>query len=476
MDLQLPDFSKARVLVVGDLMLDRYWFGSANRISPEAPVPVMKVNEVSDRPGGAGNVALNLASLGVQTTLVGLVGEDKNAEALDCFLRESGITCFLQQVPDMPTITKLRVISQHQQLIRLDFEKPFCDHHEDALLPIVEEQLKEVDVLILSDYGKGTLNNPQAFIKLAKKAKVPVFIDPKKLDFSVYKGATILTPNLKEFETVVGPCVDEQEMEKKALKLIKQCHLEYLLVTRGENGMSLFQEGAGAIHIPTRAQEVFDVTGAGDTVIATLAAVFAVDQEMPYAMKLANDAAGITVGKLGAATVTIHELRRVVHNLHRGGVFNEEQLMLAVADAKAHGEKVVMTNGCFDILHAGHVHYLEQAKTLGERLIIAVNDDDSVRRLKGKDRPINSVLQRMQVLAGLSSVDWVVPFSEDTPERLICQVLPDVLVKGGDWRPEQIAGSQCVLQNGGEVHSLDFVEGHSTTSVIDKISKKKIED
>lgn len=467
--LNIPNFSKAHVLVVGDLMLDRYWFGSASRISPEAPVPVMRVDKADDRAGGAGNVALNLVALGAQTSFVSLVGEDKNAEWLDNFLREVNIASYLHPVPDVPTITKLRVISQHQQLVRLDFEEKFDEDASKALLPVIEEQLASADVLVLSDYGKGTLRDPQAFIRLAKKAKVPVFVDPKSLDFSVYKGATLLTPNLKEFVAVVGPCETEEEMAAKAFKLIRQFNLEYLLVTRGEQGMSLYYGSKEVVHLPTEAQEVFDVTGAGDTVIATLAAAYAAGADLVDAVKLSNCAAGITVGKLGAAAIQPHELRRAIHQLHLGGVLSEDELFLAIQDAKAHGEKIVMTNGCFDILHAGHVHYLNQARSLGDRLIVAVNDDASVRRLKGESRPINPIEDRMEVLAGLASVDWVVKFSEDTPERVICRLLPDVLVKGGDWKPAQIAGSQCVLENGGEVQSLDFVDGKSTTHVINKV-------
>lgn len=472
MDTQIPNFTKARVLVIGDIMLDRYWYGDAKRISPEAPVPVMRVTNIEERPGGAGNVALNLASLGAQVTLIGITGNDREADILENFLKAKNIYCHLERASDRPTITKLRVISQHQQLIRLDFEETFQNDHVTHILPIVEKALREVDAVILSDYGKGTLKDSQTFIKLAKKAKVPVYIDPKNLDFSVYQDATILTPNFKEFVAAVGPCADENEITEKAQKLIKKFDLQALLVTRGEHGMSLFQAGKEPLHIPTHAQEVFDVTGAGDTVIATLVASLSVGCDLPRAVKLANIAAGISVSKLGAATVSVPELRRKLNCYHQGGILTEDALAIAVEDAKAFGEKVVMTNGCFDILHAGHVHYLEQAKSLGDRLIVAVNDDASVKKIKGNGRPINPLAHRMEVIAALASVDWVVSFSEDTPERLVCRLLPDVLVKGGDWKPEQIAGSKCVLENGGEVHSLDFVEGHSTTSMISKISEK----
>jgi len=463
------DFSKARILVVGDIMLDRYWHGHASRISPEAPVPVMKVNRIEERPGGAGNVALNVAALGAETILLGITGDDEASYLLEEYFHKTKINCKLQRIENFPTITKLRAVSHHQQLIRLDFEESLDHQYTESLLTEYKRFLPNVDAVILSDYGKGTLHHSSLFISLAKEHNVPVFIDPKSLDFSVYQGATVITPNLKEFEAVVGPCHDEDEMTARAQKLLKTHDFAALLVTRGEQGMSLFRQHETPVHIPVHAQEVFDVTGAGDTVIATLATAVAMGINLEEAIFLANAAASVSVSKLGASTVTIPELRRAVHNLHEGGILEEDDLLLAVQDAKAHGEKIVMTNGCFDILHAGHVHYLNEAKKLGDRLIIAVNDDDSVRRLKGPTRPVNTIAKRMAVLAGLSAVDWVVPFSEDTPERLICKVLPDVLVKGGDWKPEQIAGGQCVLDNGGDVKIIEFLEGHSTTSTIDRI-------
>jgi D-beta-D-heptose 7-phosphate kinase/D-beta-D-heptose 1-phosphate adenosyltransferase len=300
-----------------------------------------------------------------------------------------------------------------------------------------------------------------------------VFIDPKSNDFSIYDGATCITPNLKEFEAVVGPCETETDIIQKARGLLGQLHLEYLLVTRGKDGMSLFHNSDEETHIPTEAKEVFDVTGAGDTVIATLALAYASKADISTSVKLANAAAGVVVGKLGSATCSVPELQRAIQKTPAGGILNEEQLLIEIQHAKIAGEKVVFTNGCFDILHAGHVHYLNEAKKLGDRLIIAVNDDDSVKRLKGDSRPINSLEKRMIVLAGLNAVDWVVPFSEDTPERLICHLLPDVLVKGGDYKPEEIAGFNCVIKNGGEVKVLDFVEGCSTTAMIEKARTEK---
>lgn len=463
------DFTNTRVLVIGDVMLDRYWSGDTARISPEAPVPVVKINHVDDRPGGAANVALNIAALGGKTTLIGITGIDETYQKLSTILTAMGIDFDFVQSGQHPTVTKLRVMSQHQQLIRLDFEEKWKDHvFHQALLEKAGKHIQKAQAVILSDYGKGVLYDPQPFIRLAKKHKIPVFIDPKSNDFSVYDGATCITPNLKEFETVVGPCETEQDIVNKARELLKKHHLDYLLVTRGKDGMSLFHNTDEELHIPTEAKEVFDVSGAGDTAIATLALSVASKINIEDAVKLANAAAGVVVGKLGVATCSIPELQRAIQKTPPGGVLNEDQLFIEVQHAKKAKEKIVFTNGCFDILHAGHVYYLNEAKKLGDRLIVAVNDDHSVKRLKGESRPINALEQRMAVLAGLGAVDWVVPFSEETPARLICRLLPDVLVKGGDYKPKEIAGYDCVVKNGGEVKILDFVEGCSTTAIIEK--------
>jgi D-beta-D-heptose 7-phosphate kinase / D-beta-D-heptose 1-phosphate adenosyltransferase len=474
MQIHIPNLSAARVLIVGDVMLDRYWHGQTSRISPEAPVPVVRIEEREDRAGGAGNVALNVVALGGHATLLGLMGSDDEGRILTQRLIAAGVDCRLQAVPHHPTITKLRVISRHQQLIRLDFEGDFSDCHEPRLLEAFRAALATHDVVVMSDYGKGTLVNSRALIELARTAGKPVLVDPKSRDFAAYHGATIITPNYAEFEAVVGRCRDETQIEERGRNLMRERGLDALLVTRGEHGMTLLRGGNEALYLPTRAREVYDVTGAGDTVIAALATALAVGQDLPGATALANLAAGIVVGKLGTATVSAPEL---LGELRREGVairgtLGEDQLIAAVQQAREQGETIVMTNGCFDILHAGHVSYLEQARRLGDRLIVAVNDDASVTLLKGAGRPINTLERRMAVLAGLAAVDWVVPFSEDTPERLICRVLPDVLVKGGDYRPEQIAGHGCVTRAGGKVVVLGFEHGCSTTGLINSIREK----
>ena len=474
MKIHIPSFEQARVLVVGDVMLDRYWHGATSRISPEAPVPVVHVGESEERAGGAANVALNIAALGAQTRLLGVTGDDEAATSLETLLSAAGISCGFQKIANTPTVTKLRVISRHQQLIRLDFEDGFDAIDGNALLQGYRADLQHCDVVVLSDYGKGTLADIEALISLARAAGKPVLVDPKALDFSRYHGATLITPNMAEFELVAGHCASEQQLIEKGGQLLVQHELEALLITRGEHGMSLLRRGAPELHLPTQAREVFDVTGAGDTVISVLAAALAAGEDLPAATALANLAAGIVVGKLGTASVSVPELRRTAQlGLDAGfGEMNAEQLQIAVADARSHGERIVMTNGCFDILHAGHVAYLAEARRLGDRLIVAVNSDDSVKRLKGAGRPINSLERRMTVLAALESVDWVVPFSEDTPEQLICAIGPDLLVKGGDYQPEDIAGYECVQRQGGDVIVLGFEEGCSTSSIIDAIRRQ----
>ncbi|MDN3522890.1 bifunctional D-glycero-beta-D-manno-heptose-7-phosphate kinase/D-glycero-beta-D-manno-heptose 1-phosphate adenylyltransferase HldE [Halomonas ramblicola] len=471
MKLDLTALERSRLLVVGDVMLDRYWHGGTSRISPEAPVPVVRVEESEDRPGGAANVALNIASLGAQAALAGVVGDDANADRLVTRLEDAGVSTHFQRNPGLPTITKLRVMSRNQQLIRLDFEEGLGELDTSGLLARVESALPDCDLVILSDYGKGTLNRVPELIRLVRGAGKRVLVDPKGGDFRKYRGASVITPNLTEFEAVMGHCRDDVELATRGEALRVELELEALLITRSEKGMTLIREGHEPLHLPTRAREVFDVTGAGDTVIGVLGLALAAGHGFAEAMTLANLAAGLVVAKPGTATLSIAELYTALHGdkLAEFGVIKEAPLIEAVRAAQARGERVVMTNGCFDILHAGHVAYLEHAHQLGDRLIVAVNDDASIARLKGPKRPINPLMRRMQVLAGLGAVDWVVPFAEDTPQRLIEAVLPDVLVKGGDYRPEQIAGGEAVREAGGEVRVLGFEDGVSTTAMISTI-------
>lgn len=470
MKVNLPAFERAGVMVVGDVMLDRYWYGPTCRISPEAPVPVVKVNTVEERPGGAANVAMNIASLGANARLVGLTGIDDAARALSKTLAEVNVKCDFVSVPTHPTITKLRVLSRNQQLIRLDFEEGF-EGHPQPLHERINQALGSIGALVLSDYAKGALTSVQTMISWRARRACRCSSIRKERILNVTAAPTLLTPNLSEFEAVAGKCKSEDELVERGMKLIADYDLSALLVTRSEQGMTLLQPNKAPLHMPTQAQEVYDVTGAGDTVIGVLAATLAAGNTLEEACYFANAAAGVVVGKLGTSTVSPIELENAVRGRADTGfgVMTEEELRQAVASARKRGEKVVMTNGVFDILHAGHVSYLANARKLGDRLIVAVNSDASTKRLKGESRPVNPLEQRMIVLGALESVDWVVSFEEDTPQRLIAGILPDLLVKGGDYKPEEIAGSEEVWANGGEVMVLNFEDGCSTTNIIKKI-------
>ncbi|GAA0201300.1 bifunctional D-glycero-beta-D-manno-heptose-7-phosphate kinase/D-glycero-beta-D-manno-heptose 1-phosphate adenylyltransferase HldE [Kangiella japonica] len=450
-------------------MLDRYWYGDTGRISPEAPVPVVNVNNTEDRAGGAGNVALNIAILGCDVTLCGITGDDEAAQSLEEILQHQKVRCHFEKRTHQQTITKLRVMSRSQQLLRADFEKDFSLTNGLDITHI-SKLIEQHDVVVLSDYGKGTLADPQPIIQAALVAGKPVIVDPKGSDFTKYRQATLITPNQSEFEAIAGKPGSEESFLELAKKTRKSLNIDSLLVTRSEKGMALFSANQEPYLQPTQAREVYDVTGAGDTVVATLAGAMAAGATLQEAVQVANLAAGVVVGKLGTATVTTQELSYAMLQQQplEQGVLSELQLIELIRQAKASGDKIVMTNGCFDILHSGHVSYLKQAAKLGDRLIVAVNSDESVKRLKGRSRPINPSDQRMTVLAELASVDWVVEFTEDTPQRLIEALAPDVLVKGGDYKVEEIAGSESVLANGGDVIILDFIDGVSTTKIIDK--------
>lgn len=465
----LPDFKTARIIVMGDVMLDRYWSGQVARISPEAPVPVVKVARIEERLGGAANVALNIAKLGGQVTLIGAIGADLDGQQVQALLAAEGVRCHFVIDDKMQTICKLRVMAQHQQLLRVDFEETPLAVNSQALLEGLQAHVATHDIVVFSDYGKGTLANVAAYIALAKQAGLKTLVDPKGSNYQRYAKADMITPNLAEFYAVMGACQDEATLMQKGRDLLAHYDIDTLLLTRGEAGMSLID--AQSTHsLPAQAKEVFDVTGAGDTVIAVMALGLAVGLAARDAMMLANLAAGIVVGKVGTSSVCVLELSREMHT-HRDalfGVVSEAEFANCLLRAKARGEKVIMTNGCFDLLHIGHITYLQQAKKLGDRLCVAVNSDESVKLLKGNSRPINDLNARMAVLAALECVDWVVSFNEETPERLYASLLPDVLVKGGDYQPEDVVGGAAVIAHGGEVKILDFVAGHSTSQMIEK--------
>jgi len=466
-------FHDARVLVVGDVMLDRYWSGSTARISPEAPVQVVNIDKDDLRPGGAANVAVNVASLGAKVMLLGVVGKDEAAGLLAASMASFGVEGDFVESSSCPTITKLRVVSRNQQLMRLDFESSLrgVDAFDRGVLyDKFCSALQSADAVILSDYGKGTLVGVADMIKEARKQGKPVIVDPKGTNYSQYSGATLITPNMAEFEAVVGPCADESQIVKKGMDLRQQLTLDALLVTRSEHGMSLLRPDILPLHLPTEAREVYDVTGAGDTVIATVGTALASGKDLETACRLGNLAAGIVVGKFGTSAITSLELERVLYGA--GGLeqpfMSESELLARLDEAKASGKRIVFTNGCFDILHVGHTRYLEAARRLGDLLVVAVNTDSSVKRLKGASRPVNRCADRMHVLSALKSVDWVIEFDEDTPERIISKLMPDVLVKGGDYAVDEIVGYDVVTAAGGQVIALEFHDGYSSTSIIER--------
>jgi D-beta-D-heptose 7-phosphate kinase/D-beta-D-heptose 1-phosphate adenosyltransferase len=468
--MDLPRFDHARVLVFGDAMLDRYWHGATSRISPEAPIPVVDIAAIEDRLGGAANVALNIAALGGTASLVAAVGADEAASALRTKLEGAGITSQLVELNDRPTITKVRIVSQKQQLVRADFEI-VKGIEPDLFIAALEAMLPDADALVLSDYDKGVLDDPKQAIALANKLGKPILVDPKFKDYSAYAGATVVKPNRKEFQAAVGGWSTDQEMVQKAQTMMANLGVEAMLITRGDEGMTLV-ERENMTHLPAASREVYDVSGAGDTVIATLAASLASGQTLQDAVQLSNVAAGLAVAKHGTASVSGPEVRlEVSKNLNTRGIISREQLAQATQEAKESGEKVVFTNGCFDILHAGHVEYLAEAKQKGDKLIVAINDDEGVSRLKGEGRPINHLDRRLTMLAGLESVDWVVAFSEDTPENMLEAVKPDVLVKGGDYSVDEVVGADIVRAYGGEVAVLKLVDGLSTTALAEKIKR-----
>lgn len=468
----LPDLKGGNITVIGDVMLDRFWSGASRRVSPEAPVPVVSVGDQEDRAGGAGNVAVNLAKLGVSVSLVGLCGDDEHARALRSCVESAGVRWNVMPCAAQ-TIVKLRVLSRNQQLLRMDFEESLAPYATDLFVGFALQHVADARLVVFSDYAKGSLHAIEPLMRHCREAGIATLVDPKGTDFERYRGATLLTPNLTELEAVVGPCADESVVVEKAEALRAELDIQAILVTRSEAGMSLIESGKPARHYAASAKEVFDVTGAGDTVIAVIAGCLSAGMPLGDAARFANQAAGVVVGKLGTASVSPAELNAAMeHDFPSeglSGVMTEAELLNGIARARESGQRVVMTNGCFDLLHPGHIAYLEQAAALGDLLVVAVNDDDSVRRLKGDSRPINSVEDRMAVLAGLSAVSCVVPFSEDTPARLVDAVRPDVLVKGGDYQVEEIAGHDSVLANGGQVVTLDYLSGHSTSDIIGRM-------
>ena len=461
--MELNKLKGKKILVLGDVMLDTYHIGKVNRISPEAPVPVVRVTRSYSVLGGASNVARNLLGLGCVPMVIGGLGRDADGERMKQMFAELGIEarCCVTDC----------IIGNHQQIVRIDFEDEKYElpvEAEEELLSAARELVGQADVVVISDYGKGICNARICgeVIRMAKECGKRVIVDPKGVEWNKYHGATIITPNTKELSMVYGKDVANCDgaIHEAAKSVMERYDLSALLVTRSEKGMS-YVAGDKELDIPTEAREVYDVSGAGDTVVATLAAALAADMEVYDAIKLANKAAGIVVGKMGTSPVLFDDLQAelVAGNL-TGKILDREQVGDLMKLLRMQNRKVVFTNGCFDILHKGHVVYLEKAKRLGDVLVVGLNTDASVRRLKGESRPINPQEARAAVMAALESVDYVVMIDEDTPADLIRDVMPDVLVKGGDYKIEDIVGRE----NAGQTVTIPFEEGFSTTNIINR--------
>lgn len=474
-----PDGLKAaRILVVGDAMLDRFVYGEVDRISPEAPIPVMRASRDSVMAGGAGNVARNIAALGASCVLVALVGDDAAAQELNDALHVPGIEALLVVDPERPTAEKIRFIGGRQQLLRVDREKIAAPGREaeGTLIDAALESLAQADAVIISDYAKGVVSDTllAALIPAAAKAGKPVLVDPKGSDFTRYRGATLLKPNRKEATLASGlPCGSDAEALAAARKLIESCGVGHVLITRGGGGMTLAGSDGSALHLATEAREVFDVSGAGDTVIATLALAMAVQHDLPTAARLANAAAGVVVGKLGTATLQPEELRAALHMPDPHGIAAKiadlPRAKAMVAAWRGRGERIGFTNGGFDLLHAGHLTLLSEARSLCDKLIVAINSDAGIARSKGPSRPVQDQAHRARLLASLSFVDMVIVFDDETPIPLLEALRPDLLIKGGDYGLDGVVGADLVRGYGGEVRVSAEVPGLHTSNIIAKL-------
>ncbi|OIP54302.1 MAG: bifunctional heptose 7-phosphate kinase/heptose 1-phosphate adenyltransferase [Helicobacteraceae bacterium CG2_30_36_10] len=467
---------KPNILVIGDLMIDHYLWGSCERISPEAPVQVVDIAKETTVLGGAGNVINNLVALGAKVSVSSVIGDDETGLELIGMLNVINVECknvIIQK--NRKTSKKSRVIAVSQQILRYDQESK-NDIESQSVSKILESlsiSIPRYDMVILSDYGKGVLTDElcQGVIKLANENSVKVLVDPKGSDFSKYKGAYLLTPNKKEAMLATNiKITDKQSLEEALLKLKYDCDLDISLITLSEGGIATYDDKMKVF--PTVAKEVFDVTGAGDTVIASIAFALSAGKNIQESAKFANLAAGVVVGKIGSATVSITEIEEYEATLHKSTsdahIKSFEDIQTIVNRYRSNGKKVVFTNGCFDILHVGHVKYLQEAKSFGDILIVGLNSDESVSRLKGPTRPINVASDRAYILAALEAVDFVVPFDEDTPYELIKMIQPDALVKGGDYEGKEVVGTEFA----GELKLVEFVNGKSTTKTIEKIKGK----
>ena len=472
---------EARVLTVGDIMIDRYVHGVVERISPEAPIPVLSIQGRAAMLGGAGNVARNLVALGAKGRFVATLGDDGAAgEVRDLLNKLDGIEANLIVAPGRQTSIKTRYLSRNQQLMRADWETqaPLPPETGALILDAATAAMADCAIVVLSDYGKGVLGGDAAvvLIEAARSAGKTVIVDPKGADFERYRGAHVLTPNRRELgEATEMPVQDDDEIVAAARTLISDYGIETVLVTLSRDGMTIVSSDGGVSHLGAEAREVFDVSGAGDTVVSALAAALAAGAPLELGAELANVAAGIVVGKVGTAVAYASD---VTAALHQRDLSSAEAKVMALDPAldrietwRRQGLKVGFTNGCFDLLHPGHVSLLKQAREAGDRLVVGLNSDSSARGLKGPERPVQTEAARAAVLASLASVDMVVIFSEETPEQIITALRPDILVKGADWAPDKVVGADFVQGYGGRVLLVDLEEGHSTTATISRMKK-----
>lgn len=478
------DFSGLTVLTIGDVMLDQYISGTTRRISPEAPVPVVNRESAWFTPGGAANVARGLAKLGCNSLLVGLAGDDPQGETLRKKLAEERIEALLPVGRQRPTTCKTRVLAGGQQILRIDEEvvNPPAIEERLALLHALERFLPQANAIILSDYAKGVLLRDvhgksicSTVLEMAKARNIPVLVDPKGADWKRYQGAACVTPNMGEFEQIASAIMPERELKKTgrayfAQEICQRFSIDNLLLTCGAEGMILYEKTGRPLRLPAAVREVADVSGAGDTVIATLAACAAAKMDWREGAAIANTAAGIAVGKVGAAPVSMDELDAALNaESVNPRLFRLPRLLEKLDEWRKQGRKIVFTNGCFDLIHPGHIALLQESASLGDKLVVGLNTDASVRRLKGPERPIQNEDSRALVLAALENVDAVVLFDEDTPLELIKAIKPDVLVKGSDYRLENVVGADVVKSYGGTVHLAEIVDGCSTSRIVENV-------
>ena len=465
----IQEFSKKHILVMGDIMIDEYIFGNINRINPEAPVPILKVlnNNREHKLGGAANTANNISALGAKCTLIGQVGNDKTKESILKLFKQFNINTFLIERDDFTTIKKTRLVAQNQQALRVDFEdpKPLKQKHVTKIIKFIKS--KQFDMILCSDYNKGVLT--KELVDEIKKLNIPIIADPKPINMTLFKDVFVISPNIKEAKEITNLTSDPEAVSK----LIAKEYNTHVIITQGSNGTSSYNKDTNEYHhSSTKAREVYDVSGAGDTFIAALTLALASEATLYEATQIANQAAGIVVGKFGTATLTLEELKSSFNGTN-SKIKTVEELIQIVQELKSKGKKIVTTNGIYDILHVGHTQLLNKAKSFGDILILALNTDSSTRRYKGDNRPINNQKERGEIAANLIAVDYITFFDEDTPENLINELRPDIHVKGGDYKKEDLLETKIVHKHGGEVKIVKLVEGKSTTDIITKIINSK---